>query len=104
MSSIIIKVLIKIEVLIKIKNIMAKAIRRRKINFDDFAQWYIGGEIIDIINYFEDEVGIDVRPYIGKQIIVDEIDRGHVINYTSIDDENFDIDAVESYFDYLDNK
>lgn len=72
--------------------------RKFTANFDKFAQWYIGEQCTSerIIEYFEQELGETVQPFIGKEVVFIERELPNVIEY-SIEGTDFVCDAIEQF-------
>ena len=72
--------------------------RKFTAKFDEFAQWYIGDEQCtaeEIIEYFEQEMDQDVRPFIGKS--VEFIEKPHRFFEYRIEGTSFIADAVDQF-------
>ena len=68
------------------------------VNFNRFAQWYVGEQntIEEVINYFEQELDINVQPFIGKEVVLTERELPNVIEY-SIEGTDFICDAIMQF-------
>lgn len=72
--------------------------RKFTASFDKFAQWYIGEQCASerIIEYFEQELDENARPFIGKEVVFIEDELPNVFVY-SIEGADFAVDAVEQF-------
>ena len=72
--------------------------RKFTANFDELAQWYIGEQCAgeQIIEYFEQELGENVRPFIGKNVqIIEKISPNGYFDL--IIENELCIEAVEQF-------
>jgi Na+/phosphate symporter len=70
------------------------------MNFNEFAQWYIGEQCTDerIVDYFEQDLLLDARPFIGKEVVFTEKKlpyAPHLFEYT-IEGTDFAVDAISA--------
>lgn len=79
---------------------MCKKTTVKEIEFNNFLCWYFSADIKLAIKYFEEELGINVKPFIGNKVFMRETIIDGQIMY-NIDGTEFDVDAISSYFDYL---
>lgn len=77
---------------------------KKVVDFNAFADWYTGEnfDINGIIEYFEDDMGYDVRELIGKEVELTLADEKCNGNYVFlINGGQFVLDSVENYFECL---
>ena len=79
---------------------MCKKTTVKEIEFNNFLCWYFSADIKLAIRYFEEELGIVVWPFVSEKVLMRETIVDGQIMY-SIDGTEFDVDAISSYFDYL---
>lgn len=77
---------------------MIKTVTVKKIEFNNFLGWYFSDDINLSIKYFEEKLGIDVKPFIGNKVFMRETIIDGQFMYSIVE---FDVDAIGSYFDYL---
>lgn len=72
--------------------------RKFTASFDKFVQWYIGEQCASerIIEYFEQELDENARPFIGKEVVFIEDELPNVFAY-SIEGADFAVDAIEQF-------
>lgn len=75
-----------------------------KVDFDAFAEWYLGDMPNNqyIVDEFEDQLDMDVRELIGTQIELEVTYCESIGLYEcNINNGQFILDAIENYFDQL---